>query len=294
MNDVLIVGDVTIDQNRIETGTYVGPGGPVYFGGKTFLNLGDQVTLIAPYGEDFPKETTLTGAQWIPQTPAFKKTLVFKNILERDGERRQFVEHVSDVSNFYQTYVNDTRLRNRDILIVAPLLPRIPFHTLQTITSGKKSLRVLLPQGMYRKVLTDQSISHGELQDEEKILRMFDVVILSERDSPTALSRALSWSLVGPLVVVTKAGQGCMFFQNGIRTHVPAFTVEEIVDSTGSGDIFAAAFAHTYAKFRSAKQAAIAGHAVAGLSLRFGANQLQYRLADLYAFAQRQGRNIRL
>lgn len=54
-----------------------------------------------------------------------------------------------------------------------------------------------------------------------------------------------------PLLVVTRSEKGAIAVENGRRVDVPAEPVDEIVDTTGAGDLFAAGFLTGHAQGRS-------------------------------------------
>jgi sugar/nucleoside kinase (ribokinase family) len=51
--------------------------------------------------------------------------------------------------------------------------------------------------------------------------------------------------------VVTRSEKGAVAVENGKRVDVPAEPVQQIVDTTGAGDLFAAGFLSGHAKGRS-------------------------------------------
>lgn len=54
-----------------------------------------------------------------------------------------------------------------------------------------------------------------------------------------------------PLLVVTRGAQGAIALSGGARTEVSAEPIDEVVDTTGAGDLFAAGFLAGYAEGRS-------------------------------------------
>jgi sugar/nucleoside kinase (ribokinase family) len=57
-----------------------------------------------------------------------------------------------------------------------------------------------------------------------------------------------------PLLVVTRSEQGAIAVENGRRVDVPAEPVEQVVDTTGAGDLFAAGFLAGIAQGRDLEQ----------------------------------------
>jgi sugar/nucleoside kinase (ribokinase family) len=54
-----------------------------------------------------------------------------------------------------------------------------------------------------------------------------------------------------PLLVVTRGSHGALAIEGGVRTEVPAEPIDEVVDTTGAGDLFAAGFLSGQAQGRA-------------------------------------------
>lgn len=278
----IIVSNLTIDHNSTESGTFEGSGGPAFFCGKTFGNLNVEHSIVSPYGTDFPKQV-VPASKIIPSQPTVRNTLVFKNVFHSSGIRTQSISNYNN--SFDQLVVDEvynSRIGNADVVIIAPILPNIGIRAIKHLKSIFPSAWfVLLPQGFYRKVEADNSISYFDWVDSDDILGYFDIVIYSDEDDRQAEKKAIGWSRGGRLVVVTKGERGCSVFNRRRREDFHAFTADSIIDSTGAGDIFAASFVYNYQKTRSLEKAAVFANASASISLRFTPDKLQYRLDDI-------------
>lgn len=283
-----IFGNLTIDHNKTESGEYIGPGGSVYFAAKTFANLGAGSTIISSYGEDFPKEM-LGRTSFIPKSPDMSKTLVFHNIV-RNSERIQTVENYGKLPELTKDL-----LLGIDLLVVAPILPNIPAATIRLLTGYySQSWKLLLPQGFYRRITEGGKIKSVNWREAEQIVPFFDIIIASDKDFPRIEEFAALWSKNGPIVIITRAEKGCHIYQRGAKLHIPAFQADKIADSTGAGDVFAAAFISAYIPNRNLVAAATFAHAAACLSLRYLPNQLQYGYREIIDFGKEKEREINL
>jgi len=73
----------------------------------------------------------------------------------------------------------------------------------------------------------------------------------------------------GPSLVALKLGEHGVFVSGqGEQTLVPALPVEQVVDTTGAGDVFDGAFLHGLVRGLSPRQAARLGVSMAGLKVR--------------------------
>jgi sugar/nucleoside kinase (ribokinase family) len=62
-----------------------------------------------------------------------------------------------------------------------------------------------------------------------------------------------------PLLVVTRSEQGAIAIKDGVRSAVPAEPIDEVVDTTGAGDLFAAGFLAGQAEGRSVEDSLTMG-----------------------------------
>src|ERR1051326_3807780 len=80
--NILIFGQVDIDQNVSESSSYTAAGSPAMFINKIYAQFPDcKVTIIASYGSDFLDY--LEGISIYPKTPNSSKTLVYENITQK-------------------------------------------------------------------------------------------------------------------------------------------------------------------------------------------------------------------
>ncbi|AYO29802.1 ribokinase [Biomaibacter acetigenes] len=68
-------------------------------------------------------------------------------------------------------------------------------------------------------------------------------------------------------VVITLGSNGVYVKSPEFEGHVPAFALDNVIDTTGAGDAFNGGFATALAEGKSIKEAAIFGNAVAGISV---------------------------
>ncbi|MBM3283087.1 hypothetical protein FJY90_02430 [Candidatus Gottesmanbacteria bacterium] len=284
MANAIIFGNLTIDDNFLQDKKFTSPGGSAYFCAKTFENLGINPTIIARYGEDFPKKYLLKTIYY-PTKATDKKTLYFKNFYSHGGDRYQWVKNQQMAKFISIEKIPQNLLKNKDIVIVAPLIDSLSCKELIKICNYyKNSLVILLPQGFYRKILSGGRIRQRNWSQAEKIIPLFDFIILSNKDYFQAEELAEAWNKKGPIVIVTKSGQGCTIFNKGQKYTVEAARITKIVSRSGVGDIFAAAFAYAFNKNGNVVDSGRFANTVSAYSLRFMPNQLQYSYQDFVNF----------
>lgn len=282
----LLIGNLTIDHNITESGKYSGPGGTAYFCAKTFENLGIETTVVSPYGKDFPKRH-ISKAIFVPQNPGSSKTLTFRNV-RRGNIRRQWVYNQDERHNIFDT---DNLKDIYDIVIIAPVINNISYK--QVVRWRKQflsSLFILIPQGFCREILSDGMIQQNICRDMDKMISLADIAVLSDDDIVDAQAHAIDWSGQKVLIIVTQEDKGCTYYRDGRGVSVDAFRIDDVVDSTGAGDIFTAGFALSFYLSNDLRQSAVFANACAGLSLRFVPDKLKYTYKDIMHLIQLEGR----
>jgi len=76
-----------------------------------------------------------------------------------------------------------------------------------------------------------------------------EICALAETDDFEAAVASVAAQV--PLLVVTRGAQGAIALSGGVRTEVGAEPIDEVVDTTGAGDLFAAGFLSGHAEGRS-------------------------------------------
>lgn len=290
--NTLLIGNLTIDQNIIGNKKNINPGGAVYFIAKTFENLDVNTTVISPYGLDLPKNY-LAGIRILAEKAQSTKTLKFENIYYH-GKRTQKVEYYDEYLNFTlpKTLQKDS---DYDIVMIAPVINNISNQIIKRIKKlYPQNFFCLLPQGFFRKIGKNGEVTSVPNDFLDDVIRMFNFICLSELDIKDADTIAKKWSLSGPLVAVTKAERGSSIYKNGDRIDTSAYKVEDIIDPTGAGDVFAAGFSYFYYKTRDLNNSLNFAHAAAALSLRYKSFELQYGYQEILNLAksQKRGENL--
>ncbi len=291
VTNVAIVGQVCLDRNILEDGSrFVGAGSPAMFINKILSQFpGTRVDILAQHGADYsPYLQDVNIHPWQPGVPA---TLVYEN--DSSGVQRTQKAHNREHANPVPIDgVSRGILEGSDIIFIAPILPNLsPEYCRQIASStrGKRSLRVLLPQGYSRGFDTEDNVIPRDFVEAEEIMPLIDVVIVSEEDHPNMKALARHWVESTDLVAIVTLGEkgALSITKNGENIH-PTQSVprEQIKDTVGCGDTFSAAFAHAYRQTGDITYSVRFANGVAGQRLRYPADGIiiDYNLAQQTAY----------
>lgn len=225
--EYLVVGHVTRD--KVEGGYK--PGGTVTYGGQIANALGYKTGVLTSAREDYDLREIMQGLE-VRKIPA-PEDAIFSNIY--DGNNRIQILHnrandimAADVPEAWMT---------ADIVHLGPLTNEVDPNMIDLFPN---SLIGLTPQGWMRRWGDDGRVYATAFPAEERLLRAATATVLSEEDllDDGMLERYISWSNI---LVVTENFAGCTVYFDGKKEQVPAPKIT-LVEPTGAGDIFAAAF----------------------------------------------------
>lgn len=264
---ILLTGHACIDYNISEQAQYTSWGSGVLYMSKYYQDHRQlRPIILTQYGPDLLPYSTEFQLQ--PATPPYDKTLIYENTM-RNGRRTQRCLNLEQAQPLPLRSSDTQRLRTTDILIVAPLLPNYSYSYLQNMIAWVPNacLKVLCPQGYFRTVGGDGEVQSRPFSEALAILSLFDLVVFSDEDTRAALSMAQQWKrkLQETDIIITQANQGASIVHADSVHHIPTQPIanEDIVDSVGCGDVFAAAVAYHMYETRDLVAAIHEGHRAA-------------------------------
>lgn len=269
MPKMVFVGHVCIDRNKTERGRYTSWGsGVLYMASYAQNHLDIRPNILTRYGDDFAEYAPLF--QLHPSRPQHKHTLVYENII-RKGNRVQRCTGVEIAGPPEITKNAAEMLRQADIIVLATLLPNYPATFVRNILShaSSSSLFVCFPQGYFRHVHADGSITRRIFSEAKNVLPLFDLIMFSDHDHQNNLKRLRHWAQFNSErkmnIIVTEGAKGASIATTEGIYNVPTIPIpdSEVVDSVGSGDVFGIAVTYKYYQTGDLVEAIKFGHQAA-------------------------------
>jgi sugar/nucleoside kinase (ribokinase family) len=235
-------------------------GGTATYAARTAQAVGCSVHVVTSTGADIDVRTALPDVDVI-NSPA-ENTTTFENIYTPDGR----VQMLHGVANRL-----DTRLAKLiakppvsiDVVHLAPVAQEVDRTWLDLFRS---SFIGITPQGWLRQWDQGGRVNAADWTAAEAVLRRSTAVVLSIEDVRGDEFLVKQWAKWARVLVVTRGAQGCSVYYDGVITDLPAIKVE-VVDETGAGDVFAAAFFVRLKQTASPVAAARFANCMAGKSI---------------------------
>lgn len=251
--DFLVVGGVVAD----ETPVSLRPGGAAYYAALAANRLGRRVALVTNPNAAFDVPAVLPGVAVRLVGP--QATTIFRNDPTPEGR----VQH---------WYGSGARIRPSDI----PLEWRaVPVAHLATVAQDvdpavadlfRQGLLGVTPQGWMRRRDGRGRVFPCRWRGALRVLAQARVVVASPEDygpQRRGVERLLARA---PVLVLTLGAAGARVRAGGRWQHVSAMPARAM-DTTGAGDVFAAAFLVRYSETGDAMDAARFATCAAGLSV---------------------------
>jgi sugar/nucleoside kinase (ribokinase family) len=228
--EYLLIGHVAHDE------TPRGPklGGTVSYAGAAADALGAQVAIVTSARKDevvlgaLPPRTQVHLVE-SPESTVFVNTYV-------GNTRHQLIRHRAALLSLKD--IPDA-WRNAPIVHLAPLDDEVDP---QLARSFPNSLLAGTPQGWMRGWDAKGNVHSKPWADAEAVLPLLNATVFSEEDIQRDTALEAHYASLAPLLVVTRAANGCTVYQQGNAPFdIPAPTVE-VVDATGAGDVFTGIF----------------------------------------------------
>jgi len=226
--DYVLIGHVARDL----IGTAERVGGTALYAGLTAARLGRRVGIITAHAADLQLPSEMSALQ-LARTPS-DRTTTFAIGSTAHGRNLRLIQRAAEIR---REDVPEP-WRACSILHIAPIVAEVPscaacwFEATVVGATG---------QGWLRCAREDGAIVPAPDELERLPLEGLSALVLSIEDIGGDAGAAQRASARVPIVVLTRGADGGTLYVQGRASHVPAYPARE-VDSTGAGDVFAAAF----------------------------------------------------
>ena len=225
--DYLVIGHITQDV----TPAGLRLGGTVAFSALTARALGLRVGIVTAAAQDLTLNV-LDGIT-VVSVPS-EHTTTYENIYGKEG-RKQVLHHQAAHISFESV---PEAWRSTSILHLGPLAQELDA---QLPKSFAPSLLGITPQGWMRNWDAQGHVSPCKWESAEMLLPQVGAASISREDVGGDEEVIENMAHQTRVLAVTEGEAGAVLYWNGDRRRFPAPKMNE-VDSTGAGDIFAAAF----------------------------------------------------
>lgn len=260
MPKFMIIGPLTKDRIVKKGNVCNTIGGGVYYQSAVFSGFGIENTVITTLAEkdkslidQFPETT-----QIIPTYT--EKTMEFENIYPDDNPNHRIQRSSIPVNPIKPTNFKDLNFETFDALLLSPLSPYdIPLETVRYL--HKQNIPIYLGAQGYLRHVDNDNVVLKPWRDYKRFLKLVDFLFLDELEARVVLGNssdncaeiAQVLSTFGPEeVVITRGDRGALILEKSTDSgravgkniyDIPAFPPKEVIDPTGLGDTFMAAYA---------------------------------------------------
>lgn len=253
-------------------------GGTASYAALTALNLGERVGLVTSAGDDFPFKEVLPGVS-VARVPS-RVTTVFRNLYSA-GKRKQSIQAIASKIHAHNV---PRAWRNAPIVHLAPIAQELDPRVARLFPHSLVGATV---QGWLRTWNEEGRVRRAKWTGADHVLPFLNVLVVSEDDVGADLSTVRAFARQVSVVALTLGERGADVYFRGQVHRSPAFSAR-VVDPTGAGDAFAAAFFVKLKQNGDPREAAryancVASFVVEGIGLSSIPNreQVERRLAGL-------------
>jgi len=254
--DYLIIGHLSRDliSNRARLG------GTAAYAALTANALGLRVGLVTSWGGEIP----LDQLRYFPMVNVpTESSTTFENKETPQG-RVQILHHIATPIALQAV---PEIWRNTPIVHLAPIAQEVEPSIIRFFPD---SMIYITPQGWLRGWDEKGHVHSSEWPEASFVLNQAEAAIISVEDVEADEKRIEEMVVACRVFAVTEGKEGALIYWHGDMRRFRPPEVEEL-DSTGAGDIFAAAFIHRLHKTRDPWEAARFANELAAASVtRFG------------------------
>jgi len=275
----LCVGQVTHDRY----GDRIVPGGCAFYAARTFAALGARTALATGVGEDFACDDGLAGLDVM--RAAGGRSTVFLNTYPVGGPRVQWIDEVAPAVG---PDVLAPRWVVADAVFFGPVFGELVLADWTAAVAGRLvglGLQGLLKQAgePHPEIAGRRAVVARPFAVDEQALAGIDAVFLSEEDIEVFGTATLLGDLrrAVRLVSVTRGERGAVVYRGDEVLEVGVAPCR-VVDPTGAGDTYAAAFLFALARGDSLADAARLATAAASIVVEAEGGDSLHRVGEAF------------
>jgi predicted nicotinamide N-methyase/sugar/nucleoside kinase (ribokinase family) len=271
----LVCGHATLDA----AGRGLVPGGSVLYAARALAALGADVRAFTAAGPELPADA-LAAPPGAPggveaQVEPARATTRFENAYDGEGRRTQRLLAAAPP-------LDAARLpagwREADVLFLAPVAGEIdPGAFLRAVRARVVGLGV---QGLVRAAGPGGAVSPRRWTPGAADLAGVTAAFVGEDEAQGQPDLAGLLAATVPIVVLTRGARGCEVVERGRTRRVGAHPARAVVDPTGAGDVFAAAFLLALARGADPVEAARLGAGAASIAVEGLGAETLHRLGE--------------
>ncbi len=216
-------------------------GGTVSYAATLATRLGLHTAVLTAVGADIALEEALPGAE-IVCVPSVQSTH-FRNLYGAEGR----VQYIPQRASAIKPNSLPDDWRGAEIVLLGPVAGEVDNDLAACFP---EALVGVCAQGWLREIGPDERVRSlpPERWRAESVLDPAHVLFIADEDFPPSRRRRAvltRWSRQVEVLAYTRAERGAEIRHHGAWRHIDAFPAE-VVDPTGAGDVFAAAFLVRY------------------------------------------------
>jgi len=252
----LCVGNFTLDEVDGE----LRPGGSVFYSGATAHALGWDVRIVTSASEAFPLSTVRKHLTAEIKLLPSEATTIMKNVSLWDERHLWILEKGNRIP---ATVIPDDWKRDT-VVLLCPVFDELDAKSTRSLRGSLTGASI---QGWLRRQDADGRIVCSQSLDFLKWLEGVDVLFFSSEDIREHPDLAKTLHRAAPIVVETMGSSGVKLTIDGTPWRFSEQRVP-VVDTTGAGDTFAAAFLSYLVAYGDPRDAAKFGLFVAGTKVQ--------------------------
>jgi len=255
MPKFMIMGPVTKDRIIKKDKIFNTVGGGVYYQSAVISGFEIQNTVVTTLSK-IDKNLLQNFREDVQIIPVYtEKTMKFENIYPNDNPNHRIQKSQIPVNPINPPIFSDMNIKEYDAILLSPLSPYdIPLETVKYL--HKQNIPIYLGAQGYLRHIKNDNVVLKPWKDYKNFLTLVNYLFLDEMEARVILGNshddfveiAKILSNFGPEeVVITRGDRGVIIYSKktvgkGIYD-ISAFKPEKIVDPTGLGDTFMAAYA---------------------------------------------------